>query len=168
MRRSPAAFSPANTSAASRCRRTRGSPTAATTPRDVINERNWTMVRSCATVAARTGHSMLDIAFGWLLAKPVIASVIAGAMHAGAGRAERARRQRQALGRRRRRARPRSRDRRIGWRSSAPSSSAVRSAGLFAANMLRSIGWDATVFERNPDELTGRGAGISTHPQLHA
>src|SRR5262249_42613964 len=40
--------------------------------------------------------------------------------------------------------------------------------GLFAANMLRSIGWDAAVFERNAEELTGRGAGISTHPQLHA
>jgi 2-polyprenyl-6-methoxyphenol hydroxylase-like FAD-dependent oxidoreductase len=40
--------------------------------------------------------------------------------------------------------------------------------GLFAANMLRSIGWDATVFERNAEELSGRGDGISTHPQLHA
>src|SRR4051812_19657314 len=39
--------------------------------------------------------------------------------------------------------------------------------GLFAANMLRSIGWDTTVFERNAEELSGRGAGISTHPQLH-
>jgi 2-polyprenyl-6-methoxyphenol hydroxylase-like FAD-dependent oxidoreductase len=39
--------------------------------------------------------------------------------------------------------------------------------GLFAAHLLRSIGWDAVVFERNPEELTGRGAGISTHPQLH-
>jgi 2-polyprenyl-6-methoxyphenol hydroxylase-like FAD-dependent oxidoreductase len=39
--------------------------------------------------------------------------------------------------------------------------------GLFAANLMRSIGWDAIVFERNVDELTGRGAGISTHPQLH-
>jgi 2-polyprenyl-6-methoxyphenol hydroxylase-like FAD-dependent oxidoreductase len=39
--------------------------------------------------------------------------------------------------------------------------------GLFAANMLRSVGWDTAVFERNPEELTGRGAGISTHPQLH-
>ena len=38
--------------------------------------------------------------------------------------------------------------------------------GLFAANMLRSIGWDAIVFERNPEELTGRGAGISTHPHV--
>ena len=39
--------------------------------------------------------------------------------------------------------------------------------GLFAANLLRSSGWDAVVFERNPEELTGRGAGIRTHPQLH-
>jgi 2-polyprenyl-6-methoxyphenol hydroxylase-like FAD-dependent oxidoreductase len=39
--------------------------------------------------------------------------------------------------------------------------------GLFAANLMRSIGWDAVVFERNGEELTGRGAGISTHPQLH-
>ncbi len=39
--------------------------------------------------------------------------------------------------------------------------------GLFAANLLRDIGWDAVVFERIADELTGRGAGISTHPQLH-
>jgi 2-polyprenyl-6-methoxyphenol hydroxylase-like FAD-dependent oxidoreductase len=39
--------------------------------------------------------------------------------------------------------------------------------GLFAANLLRSTGWHTTVFERNPEELTGRGAGISTHPQLH-
>ena len=27
--------------------------------------------------------------------------------------------------------------------------------GLFAANLLRSVGWDAVVFERNPEELTG-------------
>ena len=40
--------------------------------------------------------------------------------------------------------------------------------GLLAANMLRSTGWDAQVFERNAEELSGRGAGISTHPQLHA
>jgi 2-polyprenyl-6-methoxyphenol hydroxylase-like FAD-dependent oxidoreductase len=39
--------------------------------------------------------------------------------------------------------------------------------GLFAANCLRQIGWDVTVFERNPEELAGRGAGISTHSQLH-
>src|ERR1700674_559493 len=39
--------------------------------------------------------------------------------------------------------------------------------GLFAANLLHSAGWDAVVFERNAEDLTGRGAGISTHPQLH-
>jgi aryl-alcohol dehydrogenase-like predicted oxidoreductase len=62
---------------------------------DVINERNWDMADRLRDFAARTGHSMLDIAFGWLLARPVTASVIAGAMtpeqveqnvHAGAAR----------------------------------------------------------------------------------
>ena len=38
--------------------------------------------------------------------------------------------------------------------------------GLLAAHLLRSVGWEVTVFERNPDDLTGRGAGLSTHPQL--
>ena len=38
--------------------------------------------------------------------------------------------------------------------------------GLFAAHLLRRVGWDAVIFERNPDDLTGRGAGIATHPQL--
>ena len=38
--------------------------------------------------------------------------------------------------------------------------------GLLAAHLLRSIGWDVVVFERNADDLTGRGAGLSTHPQL--
>src|SRR5271165_3521415 len=38
--------------------------------------------------------------------------------------------------------------------------------GLLAAHLLRGKGWDVTVFERNADDLTGRGAGIATHPQL--
>jgi 2-polyprenyl-6-methoxyphenol hydroxylase-like FAD-dependent oxidoreductase len=38
--------------------------------------------------------------------------------------------------------------------------------GLLAAHLLRSTGWDVIVFERNPEDLTGRGAGLSTHPQL--
>ncbi|QJI40082.1 FAD-dependent oxidoreductase [Pseudomonas sp. ADAK2] len=38
--------------------------------------------------------------------------------------------------------------------------------GLFAANMLLRKGWDVEVFERVPDELAGRGAGIVTHPEL--
>ena len=41
-------------------------------------------------------------------------------------------------------------------------------AGLFAANALRRIGWDATVFERVGEPLSGRGAGIGTHSELIA
>jgi 2-polyprenyl-6-methoxyphenol hydroxylase-like FAD-dependent oxidoreductase len=38
--------------------------------------------------------------------------------------------------------------------------------GLLAAHLLRDVGWEVVVFERNAEDLTGRGAGISTHPQL--
>ena len=38
--------------------------------------------------------------------------------------------------------------------------------GLIAAHLLRSTGWDAVVFERNEEELTSRGVGLGTHPQL--
>ena len=38
--------------------------------------------------------------------------------------------------------------------------------GLLAANLLRRAGWHAVVFERNEDDLTGRGVGLGTHPQL--
>jgi 2-polyprenyl-6-methoxyphenol hydroxylase-like FAD-dependent oxidoreductase len=41
-------------------------------------------------------------------------------------------------------------------------------SGLFAAAFLRRIGWDVDVFERSPVELVGRGAGITTHPELLA
>jgi 2-polyprenyl-6-methoxyphenol hydroxylase-like FAD-dependent oxidoreductase len=40
--------------------------------------------------------------------------------------------------------------------------------GLITAHLLRGIGWDATVFERNSEELAGRGVGLGTHPQLIA
>jgi 2-polyprenyl-6-methoxyphenol hydroxylase-like FAD-dependent oxidoreductase len=36
--------------------------------------------------------------------------------------------------------------------------------GLFAANLLSRNGWEVDVFERVPEELAGRGAGIVTHP----
>jgi 2-polyprenyl-6-methoxyphenol hydroxylase-like FAD-dependent oxidoreductase len=39
-------------------------------------------------------------------------------------------------------------------------------SGLFAAAFLRRIGWDVDVFERSAVELVGRGAGITTHPEL--
>jgi 2-polyprenyl-6-methoxyphenol hydroxylase-like FAD-dependent oxidoreductase len=40
--------------------------------------------------------------------------------------------------------------------------------GLFAAHLLRAIGWDVAVFERNTGDLAGRGAGIGTHDALLA
>ena len=39
-------------------------------------------------------------------------------------------------------------------------------AGLFAALYLRRSGWRVDVFERSPVALTGRGAGIMTHPEM--
>jgi 2-polyprenyl-6-methoxyphenol hydroxylase-like FAD-dependent oxidoreductase len=40
--------------------------------------------------------------------------------------------------------------------------------GLITAHLLRGAGWDATVFERNDEELASRGVGLGTHPQLIA
>jgi 2-polyprenyl-6-methoxyphenol hydroxylase-like FAD-dependent oxidoreductase len=39
-------------------------------------------------------------------------------------------------------------------------------SGLFTAAFLRQIGWSADVYERSTIELAGRGAGITTHPEL--
>src|SRR4029077_1008460 len=41
-------------------------------------------------------------------------------------------------------------------------------SGLFAAAFLRKVGWEVDVYERSPVELVGRGAGITTHPELLA
>jgi len=38
--------------------------------------------------------------------------------------------------------------------------------GLLAANVLARGGWDVEVFEHSSEELTGRGAGIISHPEL--
>jgi 2-polyprenyl-6-methoxyphenol hydroxylase-like FAD-dependent oxidoreductase len=38
--------------------------------------------------------------------------------------------------------------------------------GLIAAHLLRSVGWDAVVYERNAEDLISRGAGIGTHQHL--
>jgi 2-polyprenyl-6-methoxyphenol hydroxylase-like FAD-dependent oxidoreductase len=40
--------------------------------------------------------------------------------------------------------------------------------GLFAANLLHDLGWEVDVFERVPDDLASRGAGIGTHDELLA
>jgi 2-polyprenyl-6-methoxyphenol hydroxylase-like FAD-dependent oxidoreductase len=39
-------------------------------------------------------------------------------------------------------------------------------SGLFSAAFLRQAGWNVDVYERSPVELVGRGAGITTHPEL--
>jgi len=39
-------------------------------------------------------------------------------------------------------------------------------SGLFAALLLRRSGWHVDIFERSDAELSGRGAGIVTHPEL--
>jgi 2-polyprenyl-6-methoxyphenol hydroxylase-like FAD-dependent oxidoreductase len=39
-------------------------------------------------------------------------------------------------------------------------------SGLFAAAFLRQVGWEVDVYERSRVELVGRGAGITTHPEL--
>jgi 2-polyprenyl-6-methoxyphenol hydroxylase-like FAD-dependent oxidoreductase len=38
--------------------------------------------------------------------------------------------------------------------------------GLIAARLLAQRGWAAHVFERVPEVLSGRGAGIGTHPEF--
>lgn len=38
--------------------------------------------------------------------------------------------------------------------------------GLFAAAFLQRIGWEAQVYERTPDDLATRGAGLGTHEAL--
>jgi len=42
----------------------------------------------------------------------------------------------------------------------------VDRSGLFAANLLRDLGWEVDVFEKVADDLAARGAGIGTHTEL--
>jgi aryl-alcohol dehydrogenase-like predicted oxidoreductase len=44
-----------------------------------LTDRNWTVIEGLEAFAKAHGHSLLDLAFGWLAAQPVIPSVIAGA-----------------------------------------------------------------------------------------
>ncbi|MSO90415.1 MAG: aldo/keto reductase [Acetobacteraceae bacterium] len=44
-----------------------------------LNERNWTIVEKLGDYAAQQGHTMLELAFSWLLAQAPVTSVIAGA-----------------------------------------------------------------------------------------
>jgi aryl-alcohol dehydrogenase-like predicted oxidoreductase len=44
-----------------------------------LNERNLALVEALLQFAESRGHKLLDLAFSWLLARPAVASVIAGA-----------------------------------------------------------------------------------------
>jgi aryl-alcohol dehydrogenase-like predicted oxidoreductase len=46
---------------------------------DQLSDERLATVATLESVARRGGHSVLDLAFGWLLSRPVVASVIAGA-----------------------------------------------------------------------------------------
>jgi aryl-alcohol dehydrogenase-like predicted oxidoreductase len=48
-----------------------------------LTDRNFDRIERLAALAAKEGHSLLDLAFAWLLSRPVIGSVIAGATSAG-------------------------------------------------------------------------------------
>jgi aryl-alcohol dehydrogenase-like predicted oxidoreductase len=44
-----------------------------------ISDANWTIVEKLSEFAAARGHSLLELAFSWLAARPYVSSVIAGA-----------------------------------------------------------------------------------------
>ena len=44
-----------------------------------LTERNWSIVERLADFCAARGRTMLELAFSWLVSRPAVASVIAGA-----------------------------------------------------------------------------------------
>ena len=46
---------------------------------DQLSDERLAAVAALDELASREGHNVLDLAFGWLLARPAVASVIAGA-----------------------------------------------------------------------------------------
>jgi aryl-alcohol dehydrogenase-like predicted oxidoreductase len=44
-----------------------------------VNDKNWQRVERLTAFAEQRGHTILELAFAWLLAKPMVGSVIAGA-----------------------------------------------------------------------------------------
>jgi aryl-alcohol dehydrogenase-like predicted oxidoreductase len=53
--------------------------TTARTAERYLTEANWAQVERLGAFCAARGHSLLELAFGWLLQRPGVASVIAGA-----------------------------------------------------------------------------------------
>ncbi len=48
--------------------------------RRFLTDRNLAVAEGLAALAGRSGHTLLDLAIAWLLSRPTVASVIAGAM----------------------------------------------------------------------------------------
>jgi aryl-alcohol dehydrogenase-like predicted oxidoreductase len=48
-----------------------------------LTKENWSVVERLEEFCARRGHSLLELAFSWLLARPTLASIIAGATRPG-------------------------------------------------------------------------------------
>jgi aryl-alcohol dehydrogenase-like predicted oxidoreductase len=44
-----------------------------------MTESNWAVVERLQDFCAARGHTLLELAFSWLLARPTVSSVIAGA-----------------------------------------------------------------------------------------
>ncbi len=57
----------------------RGSSFSASRAERFANERNFDHVEQLETFAKERGHTILELAISWLVAQPVVASVIAGA-----------------------------------------------------------------------------------------
>jgi aryl-alcohol dehydrogenase-like predicted oxidoreductase len=76
--RSPAACSPANTGA---IHFPDGSRLATPRPHETRfrEQAGWATIDTLEAFCAARGRTLLELAFGWLLARPVTASVIAGA-----------------------------------------------------------------------------------------
>ena len=62
-----------------RAGRAPGSSTSASGGGGMLSDRNFDIVDAATAWAAERGHSVLELALAWLAAKPVVASVIAGA-----------------------------------------------------------------------------------------
>ena len=78
--RSRAACSPASTSATRRRRRALASRACPTErQQQAFSDKNFDRVEALDAWAGEHGHTLLELAFAWLLARPAVASVIAGA-----------------------------------------------------------------------------------------
>ena len=45
----------------------------------IFSEENWRKIEGLTAFAEQRGHSLVELAFSWLAAQPVVSSVIAGA-----------------------------------------------------------------------------------------